>query len=104
MFAIVEISGKQFQVQENEELIVPKQNNEVGDSIVFDKVLLLNQDGKITVGQPMIENASVSTTVVEHGKDQKVVVFKKIRRKDYKKTVGHRQDFTKIKIESIKTS
>ncbi len=104
MFAIVEISGKQFQVQENDELVVPKLKNEIGDSIVFDKVLLLNQEGKITVGQPMVENASVSTTVLEHGKDQKVVVFKKFRRNDYKRTVGHRQNFTKLKIESIKTS
>lgn len=100
-FAVVEIAGKQFQVREQEELEVPKLHNEVGESILFDRVLLLNENGKTHVGMPTVENAKVAASVLEHGRYKKVIVFKKKRRKDYKKTVGHRQDYSVIKIDSI---
>ena len=100
-FAVVEIAGKQFQVREQEELEVPKLHNEIGESVVFDRVLLLNEDGKTHVGMPTLEKAKVTASVLKHGRYKKVIVFKKKRRKDYKKTVGHRQDYSVIKIESI---
>lgn len=100
-FAVVEIAGKQFEVQEDKEIEVPKLHNEVGESVVFDRVLLLHEDGKTKIGTPGVTNATVKATVLDHGKGKKVIVFKKKRRKDYKRTRGHRQDFTVIKIDSI---
>ncbi len=103
MFAIVEIEGKQFQIQEQDEVKVPKLEQEAGSKVVFDKVLLINNDGNVVVGQPVIDKASVATTVLDHGKDAKVLVFKKKRRKDYRRKVGHRQEYTVIKVDAIKT-
>ena len=102
-FAVVDISGKQFQVQELDELEVPKLQQKVGDSVVFDNVLLLNDNGKIKVGTPTVIKARVKATIMHHGRSKKVIVFKKKRRKDYKRTKGHRQDFTVVKIDSILT-
>lgn len=102
-FAVVDISGKQFQVQELDELEVPKLQQQVGDSVVFDNVLLLNDNGKIKVGTPTVIKARVKATIMQHGRSKKVIVFKKKRRKDYKRTKGHRQDFTVVKIDSILT-
>ena len=99
--AIVEISGKQFQVSEQDELEVPKLHNGVGDTIVFERVLLLQTDGKTSVGLPTVDKATVTATVLQHGKQKKIIVFKKKRRKGYKKTRGHRQEYSVIKINSI---
>lgn len=102
MFAIVEIAGKQYKVEDKQELFVNKLQNESGDSLKFDKVLLVDNDGKAKVGKPSVKGASVSAKVMEHVKSDKVIVFKKKRRKGYKVKNGHRQDYTKIQIESIK--
>lgn len=101
MFAIVEIAGKQFRVEQNSMLKVPFLNTEVGGSVEFDRVLLLNDGQEVKVGRPLVENAKVSAKVVEHGRDKKVIVFKKKRRKGYKVKNGHRQNYTRIKIENI---
>jgi len=102
MFAIVEIAGKQYKVENEQELFVNKLQNDSGDSLTFDKVLLVDNDGKAKIGQPSVKGASVSAKVLEHVKSDKVIVFKKKRRKGYAKKNGHRQDYTKIQIESIK--
>ena len=102
MFAIVEIAGKQYKVENEQELFVNKLQNDSGDSLTFEKVLLVDNDGKAKIGKPSVKGASVSAKVQEHVKSDKVIVFKKKRRKGYAKRNGHRQDYTKIQIESIK--
>lgn len=102
MYAIVEISGKQFKVSETDLVKVPRQNAEVNDKLQFPNVLLLEKDGKVEVGTPFVKNAAVTASVVEHGRDKKIIVFKKKRRKDYKVKRGHRQGFTLLRIESLK--
>ena len=101
MFAIVEILGQQFKVAEGNEIFVHHLNAEPGDSITFDKVLLTDNDGAIEVGKPVLEGRSVSVTVLKHQQGDKVIVFKKKRRKGYRVRNGHRQQFTKIKIDAI---
>lgn len=101
MYAIVDIAGQQIKVQQGQEIYVHRLNNDEGSKINFDKVLLVDNDGNVTVGAPTIGSASVSATVVEHLKDDKVIVFKKKRRKGYKVKNGHRQALTKISIDSI---
>ena len=102
MYAIVEISGKQFRVQKDMRLRVPLQESEPGKKIGFDRVLLIEDDkGNTTIGNPLVKNTQVAATVVEHGRDKKVIVFKKKRRKGYQKKQGHRQDFSVIEINSI---
>ncbi|MFC1731964.1 50S ribosomal protein L21 [candidate division KSB1 bacterium] len=104
MFAVIEIAGKQFTAREQENLKVPFLPNTVGDSVIFDRVLLIDKKGKTTIGKPTVAKAKVTATVIERGSDDKIVVFKKKRRKDYKKMKGHRQDFSVVRIDSIKTS
>ena len=104
MFAIINISGKQFRVQEGDQIKVPQLSTEAGKSLVFDKVLLTNEGGKVELGSPLVSNASVSATVVDHGRDRKIRIFKKKRRKGYKRKNGHRQGFSLVKIDSISTS
>ena len=104
MFAIINIAGKQFRVQEGDQIKVPQLSTEAGKSLVFDKVLLTNQGGKVELGSPLVSNASVSATVVDHGRDRKIRIFKKKRRKGYKRKNGHRQGFSLVKINSISTS
>ncbi len=99
--AIVEVAGKQFQVQENDELKVPKLSEDIGVSVTFDRVLLVHDENKTVVGKPEVKSAKVKATVLQHGKYNKVIVYKNKRRKDYKKTRGHRQDFTVIKIDEV---
>lgn len=101
MYAIVEIAGQQFKVEEGQQIFVHRLQAEEGDSLSFNDVLLLDKDGDISVGRPTVDGVSVKTTVVEHVKGDKVLVFKKKRRKGYKKKNGHRQFFTKIQIDSI---
>ncbi len=100
MYAIVEIQGQQFKVSEGQELFVHRLAANEGEQVTFDKVLLLAKDGTYQVGQPTV-SAKVESTVMEHLKGDKVIVFKKKRRKGYRKKNGHRQSFSKIKIESI---
>ncbi len=102
MYAIVEIAGQQFKVQKDQKIYVHRLNAEAGSKVEFDKVLLVDNDGKITLGAPAIAGASVSVEVLDHVKGDKVIVFRKKRRKGYKKKNGHRQSFTSIKITDIK--
>jgi len=103
MFAIVEIQGQQFKVEKDQELFVHRMNEQSeGDSVTFDNVLLVDNKGKVKVGTPKVKGAIVSAKVLEHTKGEKVIVFKKKRRKGYKVKNGHRQQFTKIQIEEIK--
>jgi large subunit ribosomal protein L21 len=102
MYAIVEISGKQFRVEKDMKLRVPKQESEPGKKIGFDRVLMIGDDkGKTTIGDPLVKNTQVAATVIEHGRDKKIIVFKKKRRKGYQKKQGHRQDYSVIEINTI---
>ncbi len=101
MYAIVEIAGQQFKVSKDLKVYVHRLANEEGSKVSFDKVLLLDDNGNITLGAPAIEGASVEAKVLQHLKGDKVIVFKKKRRKGYKKRNGHRQSFTQILIEGI---
>jgi large subunit ribosomal protein L21 len=101
MYAIVEIAGQQFKVSKDLKVYVHRLTNEEGSKISFDKVLLLDDSGSITLGAPAIEGASVEAKVLQHLKGDKVIVFKKKRRKGYKKRNGHRQYLTQIVIEGI---
>jgi len=101
MYAIVEISGKQFKVAKSDFVKVPLQNVAVKDKLQFTNVMLVDDEGKVSIGTPFVKNAEVSAHVVEHGRDRKIIVFKKKRRKDYKVKRGHRQGYTQIKIDAI---
>ncbi len=101
MYAIVEIAGQQFKVEKDQRLFVHRLEDKEGAKITFDKVLLIDNDGKVNVGAPVVAGASVTAKVLEHLKGDKVLVFKKKRRKGYQKENGHRQYLTQIKIESI---
>ena len=105
MYAIVNISGKQFRAEKGKSLKVPSQNTEVGKKLSYDQVLLTNDNGEVQIGNPFIKNFKVSATVLENGRDKIIIVFKKKRRKGYKRKNGHRQCFSLIQIDSIsKTS
>jgi large subunit ribosomal protein L21 len=104
MYAIVEIAGHQFKVSKDLKVYVNRLASEEGSKVTFDKVLLLDDNGTITLGAPAIEGASVEAKVLQHLKGDKVIVFKKKRRKGYKKRNGHRQYLTQIVIEGISTS
>ncbi|MFZ9215051.1 MAG: 50S ribosomal protein L21, partial [Sediminibacterium sp.] len=101
MYAIVEIAGLQYKVQKDQRVYVNRLAGQEGESISFDRVLLADNDGTVSVGAPVIEGATVTATLLKHLQGDKVIVFKKKRRKGYKKKNGHRQDFTKVMIESI---
>ena len=102
MYAIINISGKQYKATSGARLRVPKQDGETGTNLTFDKVLLIN-DGKNTeVGEPILKGASVTGTIIEHGRNKKILVYKKKRRKGYQRKNGHRQWFTEIEFGPIK--
>ncbi|HEA65122.1 MAG TPA: 50S ribosomal protein L21 [Candidatus Aminicenantes bacterium] len=101
MFAVIKTGGKQYKVQEGDVLNVEKLNIEKEKRVTFDKVLLIEDEGKTLIGTPFVENALVRAEVIENFKDKKVLVFKKKRRKQYRRTRGHRQELTRIKIEEI---
>ncbi len=101
MIAIVNIAGQQFKVEEGQEIFVHRLDSEPGDNVSFDEVLLTTKGDATNIGTPTLKGASVNATVVEHAKGDKVIVFKKKRRKGYRVKNGHRQSFTRIKIDSI---
>jgi large subunit ribosomal protein L21 len=101
MYAIVEIAGQQFKVEKNQEIFVHRLDGEEGDKLDFENVLLIDNDQEVKVGTPNVEGAKVSVKVINHLKGDKVIVFKKKRRKGYQKKNGHRQYLTKISIEDI---
>jgi len=104
MYAIVEIAGHQFKVEKDQRVFVNRLQTEEGKKVSFDNVLLLGDGDKVTVGAPAIDGAQVSAKVLKHLKGDKVIVFKKKRRKGYRVKNGHRQSLTEIVIESIAAS
>ena len=101
MYAIVDIAGQQFKVEKGQEIFVHRLEGEKGAKLDFDKVMLIDRDGKTVIGTPVIEGALVQGTIVDHQRGDKVFVFKKKRRKGYKKFNGHRQYLSLVKIEDI---
>ena len=101
MYAIVDIAGKQFKVTQDQLVYAPKLEGEEGASVEFDRVLLLDNDGKVEVGAPVLSGVKVSAKILGHVKGDKVIVFKKKRRKGFRKKNGHRQEFTQIQIGEI---
>ncbi|BDW92120.1 hypothetical protein MACH07_09520 [Flagellimonas marinaquae] len=101
MYAIVEMAGQQFKVAKDQKVYVHRLQEEEGKKVTFDKVLLLEDGGNVTIGAPVIEGAAVEAKVVKHLKGDKVIVFKKKRRKGYRKKNGHRQYLTEIVVEGI---
>ena len=104
MYAIVEMAGQQFKVSKDQKVFVHRLEEAEGNEVIFDKVLLIDQNGAITIGAPTIDGASVQAKVLRHVKGDKVIVFKKKRRKGYKVKNGHRQFFTEIQISEILAS
>ena len=104
MYAIVEIAGQQFKVEKGQEIFVNRLEGDEGKKVKFEDVLLVDNRGKVSVGTPKVAGASISARIIEHLKGDKVLVFKKKRRKGYKKTTGHRDYLTKVQIENISIS
>ena len=102
MYAVVEIAGQQFKVQKDQKIFVHRLAADAGQKLEFDRVLLIDNGGQISLGAPAIEGAKVTAEVVEHVKGDKIIIFRKKRRKGYKKKNGHRQSFTSIVISDIK--
>ncbi len=101
MYAVIKSGGKQHKVSEGEEILLEKISLDEGDVIEFSEVLAVNKDGNLNVGKPLLEGAVVKAKVINHLKTKKITVIKMKRRKDYRKKQGHRQNLTKVKIESI---
>lgn len=100
MYAVIETGGKQYRVQEGDVITIEKLNAQAGETVIFDKVLLMSDGKEVKVGTPYLETA-VTGTVVENGKGKKVIIFKYKSKKDYRKKQGHRQPYTAVKIESL---
>jgi len=100
MYAIIETGGKQVKVEEGQEVYIELLDAEVGDTVTFDKVLLVGGDD-VKVGAPLVEGASVTGKVEKHGRDKKIIVFKYKAKKNYRRKQGHRQPYTKVTIEKI---
>ena len=101
MYAVIKTGGKQYRVTPGEKLKVEKLAGEVGSDLVIDQVLMVADGDNVTIGAPMVAGATVKATVVAHGRHDKVMIFKMRRRKHYRKTQGHRQDYTEIEIQQI---
>ncbi len=101
MYAVVQTGGKQYRVSEGDVITVEKLNAEAGSTVELDQVLVIGEEGHLTVGKPFIDGACVSAEVVENGKGEKVVIFKYKAKKDYRKKQGHRQPFTRLQVKSI---
>ena len=102
MYAVIETGSKQYRVSAGDTLQVERLTVEAGQPVSFDRVLLVNNDGKLTVGSPTVASAAVVADVVGHIRDKKKVTYKMRRRKGYRKTIGHRQELTVVKIKEIK--
>lgn len=101
MYAVIETGGKQYRVQEGDVVFVEKLNAEEGETINFDKILLVSKEGELLAGKPYVEGVSVEGSVLEQGKAKKIIVFTYKAKKNSKRKLGHRQPFTKVKIEKI---
>ncbi|CAG1772873.1 50S ribosomal protein L21 [uncultured bacterium] len=101
MFAVVEVAGKQYKVAPKDKIMVPTLNEKPGTKIRLDRVLMVGDEKAVAVGRPLVSGAVVEATLVEHAKMDKVIVFKKKRRKGYRVKRGHRQGYSQIEILSI---
>ena len=101
MFAVIKSGGKQYRVAPGQTIRLEKVAGEVGSKVKLSEVMLVDNDGKIQVGAPLVANALIEATVVEHDRAKKILVFKKKRKKQYRRTKGHRQDFTAVRIDKI---
>ncbi len=101
MYAVVDIAGKQFKVTKDDKILVPTLEGTVGSTVNFDRVLLLGEDKQISVGNPLVAGATVEATVLAHAKGEKVIVFKKKKRKGYRLKRGHRQGYTEVQITKL---
>ena len=101
MYAVVETGGKQYQVAPGDQVVVERLDVEAGQPVTFDRVLMVNNDGQINVGTPLVDSASVVADVVEHKRGAKQLVFKMKRRKRYRRTQGHRQPYTEVLVDRI---
>ena len=102
MYAVLETGSKQYRVAAGDTLEIERLAVEAGQPVTFDRVLLVNNDGKLTVGSPTVASARVEADVVKHIRGVKTIAFKMKRRKGYRKTIGHRQELTVVKIKDIK--
>ena len=103
MYAVLETGGKQYRVAAGDNLEIERLETEAGKPFTFDRVLLVNNDGKLSVGTPTVDGAKVIADVVAHKRGEKKLTFKMKRRKGYHKTIGHRQELTVVKITAINT-
>ena len=101
MYAIVEIGGKQFKVQKDQQLVVPRLNADIGDTVSVDRVLLVGGSDDVQVGAPTVDGFTASLKVLDHVKGDKIIVFKKKRRKGYKVKNGHRQPYTRVAVTEL---
>jgi len=101
MYAVIKTGGKQYRVSAGETLKIETVAGDVGSAVVLDKVLMVGEGDKVTVGKPLLSGASVKATIVSHGRADKVKIFKMKRRKHYQKHQGHRQNYTEIRIDGI---
>jgi|SRR5690242_18458217 len=102
MYAILETGSKQYRVSAGDTLEIERLSSEVGQAVTFDRVLMVNNEGKVSVGSPTVANATVLADVVSHIRGEKKLAFKMKRRKGYHKSIGHRQELTVVKIKEIK--
>ena len=101
MFAVIRSGGKQYRVAPGQTIRLEKVTGNVGSKVELGDVLLVENDGNIQLGSPLVANAKIQATVVEHDRAKKILVFKKKRKKQYRRTQGHRQDYTSVRINSI---
>ena len=101
MFAVFKTGGKQFRAEPGARIRVPSLEAEPGDAVTFDQVLLASADGEVKVGEPLVEGAQVTAEVLRHGRDRKIIVFKRKRRKNYRRKHGHRQGYTEVRVSEV---
>lgn len=101
MYAVIKSGGKQYRVAPGQTIRLEKVSGEVGAKIELGNILLVENDGNVQVGSPLVANAKIEATVVEHDRAKKILIFKKKRKKQYRRTAGHRQDYTAVRIDNI---
>lgn len=101
MYAVVEIAGRQYKVAANDRVSIPLNGEQPGTKLTFERVLLVGDEKSVTVGNPTVKGARVQATILEHGREDKIIVFKKKKRKGYRVTRGHRQGYTRVEINGI---
>ena len=101
MYAVFQTGGKQFRAEEGLRIRIPALDAEPGDAVTFDHVLLAGSEDSVAVGTPTVEGAQVTAEVLRHGREKKIIVFKRKRRKGYRKKQGHRQGFTEIRVDEV---